>query len=94
MFLRLNYSEKISHLMQFHYSSLPEKQRRHYAATEALKLGYGGISCISRILSVKRNTISQGIKDLAELDDSSKNIYARQRKEGGGRKKKKQLQPF
>lgn len=84
----LPYSEKIESLMQLQYSNLPEKGRRHYAATEALKLGYGGISYISRVLGIERNTISVGIQELQSIEDTATINYKRQRKVGGGRKKK------
>ncbi|MEJ7678514.1 MAG: hypothetical protein WKG06_22425 [Segetibacter sp.] len=54
------YSDKTKMLMQLHYSRLSEKDRRHYAAVEAIKLGHGGVSYISKVLAVDRNTIIQG----------------------------------
>jgi hypothetical protein len=63
--------------MQLHYSRLSEKDRRHYAAVEAIKLGHGGVTYISRVLAVDRNTIIQGKKELMA------------RRPGGGRKKKR-----
>ncbi len=53
--------------MQLHYSRLSEKDRRHYAAVEAIKLGHGGVSYISKVLAVDRNTIIQGKKELMAL---------------------------
>ena len=84
----LRYSKKIEELSRFHYNNLGEKQRRHYAASEALKLGYGGISYMSSVLDIERNTIFQGIKELKVLDPSDTTVYNRQRKIGGGRKKR------
>ena len=40
------YSPEIEHTMQRYYHSLSEKDRRRYAAIEAIKLGHGGISYI------------------------------------------------
>ena len=37
------YTNEIISVMQLHYSRLSEKERRHYAAIEAQKLGHGGI---------------------------------------------------
>jgi hypothetical protein len=72
--------------MQLHYSRLSEKDRRHYAALESLKLGWGGISYISSILGVDRGTILQGRKELtSELKEPI--AKGKQRKAGGGRKK-------
>ncbi len=38
------YTPEIEEMMQIFYQSLSEKERRRYAAIEALKIGYGGIS--------------------------------------------------
>ena len=74
-------------LMQLYYSTLAEKERRQYAALESLKLGCGGATLISKVLSIDRKTISLGRKELNEgLRDALP--PGRQRKAGGGRKKK------
>ena len=76
---------KTKMLMQLYYSRLSEKDRRHYAALESLKLGRGGITYISKVLGVDRSTIIIGRKELSEA-----NFYipeGKQRKSGGGRKK-------
>jgi hypothetical protein len=39
------------------HNNLQEKDKRHYAAVEAIKLGYGGIKYISSLLSCTRQTI-------------------------------------
>ena len=84
--MKQEFTEKTKMLMQLHYSRLQEKERRQYAAFESLKLGRGGITYISSILGVDRDTISLGRKeftiDLKELAPPGK-----QRKAGGGRKK-------
>ena len=36
------YSKELEQILQLHCSRLSEKEKRHYAALEALKLGYGG----------------------------------------------------
>ena len=87
--LKLDYSEETKLLMQLHYSRLSEKDRRHYAAVEAIKLGHGGVTYISRVLAIDRNTIIQGKKELRALAVYEQNVPAqRQRRVGGGRKKK------
>ena len=79
------YTEESLRLMRDYYEDLPERSRRHYAATEARKLGPGGISYISGILRIDRKTIRKGIKELAgSCEELPKD---RQRKVGGGRKK-------
>lgn len=50
--------------MQMFYNSLNEKDKRHYAALEAQKLCYGGISYISELLNCARSTIHDGMEEL------------------------------
>jgi hypothetical protein len=81
------FSKKTEMLMQLHYSRLSEKDRRQYAALESLKLARGGISYISKLLDVHRNTIIQGRKELTGLINDVPIDTNKQRREGGGRKK-------
>ncbi len=48
------------------YKSLSEKDRRRYAAIEALKLGYGGITYIRKLFSCDEKTVQKGLKDLSD----------------------------
>jgi hypothetical protein len=50
--------------MKMFYESLNEKDRRHYAALEAKKLCYGGISYISELFNCSRPTIYEGLEEL------------------------------
>ena len=50
--------------MVLFYQLLSEKHKRLYAANEALKLGYGGISYIASVLNCDRKTIYRGISEL------------------------------
>jgi transposase len=77
------YSNEIEVQMQELYNRLPEKSRRLYAGVEALKLGYGGISYIAELFGCSRDTVSLGIKELAEEETLPQD---RSRKDGGGRK--------
>lgn len=62
---------------------LDERARRVVAATEALSLGYGGVSLVSRASGLSRQTITQGIREIkAGLSDLS----GRVRRPGAGRK--------
>lgn len=68
-------------------SSMNERQRRHWAAEEALKLGRGGITLVSKALRISPNTIKKGMMEIAsgqssEFADTDRRI----RKKGGGRK--------
>jgi len=78
------YPSDISEQMQRYYKSLSEKDRRRYAAIEALKLGYGGISYISQLMGCHAHTIPLGLKELS--DDQAMSTRGI-RRPGGGRKK-------
>ncbi len=70
-----------------YYQSLSEKQRRHFLAMEYLRLGRGRRGYLARIFGCARQTIRKGERELAE--NNYQTDYSRQRKAGGGRKKKK-----
>ncbi|QDT56056.1 hypothetical protein Pan44_41060 [Caulifigura coniformis] len=68
-------------------SSLNERQRRQWAATEAMKLGHGGMTLVSRAIHMSPNTIKRGIEELAAGDaESAPDHRSRIRRPGGGRK--------
>ncbi len=69
--------------MQQFYHSLSEKDRRRYAAIEAVKLGWGGITYISQLFGCDYYTIRFGKE---ELDDESAMNISEIRRSGGGRK--------
>ncbi len=81
----MRYPDKITAMMRKVHQSLSEKERRKYAAIEALKLGYGGISYMAQVLGVDRNTIAKGIQELQAEPDPTFN-QQRIRSSGGGRK--------
>lgn len=62
---------------------LDERGKRRWAATEAMALGYGGITAVAMATGLSDRTIRTGIKELR-----SENPLAseRQRRQGGGRK--------
>lgn len=65
------------------YQSLSEKDRRRYAAIEAKKLGYGGISYICRTFGCDESGVKRGLRELATpLSPEDERI----REAGGGRK--------
>lgn len=77
------YAPAIEAQMQRYYRSLSEKDRRRYAAIEAVKIGHGGISYMHRVLGCVRGSIRLGIAELSDLEALSE---GRQRAPGGGRK--------
>jgi len=62
---------------------LDERTRRIMAATEAICLGYGGISLIRRACGLSRKAIVKGIKEIRE---GSMPLEGRVRRPGAGRK--------
>jgi len=77
------YPPEVEAQMYNFYQSLSEKDRRRYAAIEAKKLGYGGVSYICRILQCNDRTITRGMRELeTTLPENEKRI----RLPGGGRK--------
>ena len=77
------YPAQIEAQMQRYYQSLSEKDRRRYAAIEAVKLGYGGQVYIRRLFGCHHATLALG---LAELEDETVLEAERIRQTGGGRK--------
>lgn len=81
------YDQATEQMMLRFYGGLREKERRHYAAQEAQKLGYGGKSYISGLLKISRKTILKGEAELQQADLYAQMAEGRQRRSGGGRKK-------
>jgi Rhodopirellula transposase DDE domain len=78
------YPAEIEAQMQSLYQALSEKDRRQYAAIEAKKLGYGGISYICRLFGCDASSVRCGLNELATPSASRTN---RIRAVGGGRKR-------
>lgn len=77
------YPTLIETQMQRYYQSLSEKDRRRYAAIEAVKLEYGGQAYIRQLFGCHHQTLQLGLQELqgqASLEDE------RIRQPGGGRK--------
>jgi hypothetical protein len=72
-------------IMKKFFDSLSEKDKRRYAAIEAMRLGHGGQTCISKIFGCDRKTIRKGIQELENFPRIVK-YDSRIRKRGGGRK--------
>jgi len=82
--------EIISRKYQTLKSEWNERQRRLWAASEAMFVGYGGVSMVSRATGLSRPTIIKGIKEIKNDDRLPDRKIRRQ---GGGRKKSVALQP-
>lgn len=82
--IQFPYKHKIEVQMAIFYQLLSENHKRLYAANEALKLGYGGISYIATVLNCDRKTIYRGISELNNPETIEKHQV---RAKGGGRKK-------
>ena len=78
------YSVRVETRMKHFYQSLSEKDRRRYAAVEAEKIGYSGISYIAELFGCDPKTIQSGIDDIDHLPFDP----ARDRIRKKGRKKK------
>jgi hypothetical protein len=58
------YSLEIEADMQHLFLSLSEKDKRHYAAVEAKRLGHGGVPYIAKLFDCARQTVSTGLDEL------------------------------
>jgi len=66
--------------------TLSEKDRRRFAAIEALQRGFGGAVYIAGVLGCCTKTIERGIQELDQLQDDP--AAGRVRRPGAGRKKR------
>jgi len=64
---------------------MSERLRRHWAATEAKALGYGGIAAVTHATGLSRHTIAHGLAELAAPQTLSSSSPTRSRRPGGGR---------
>lgn len=70
--------------MQQFAKRLSEIDRRAYAAVEAYRIGYGGVTAISRLFGMSPETIKKGREDLDNPNQLPSD--GRQRHHGAGRK--------
>jgi hypothetical protein len=80
----VSYPRKIEKMVKMFYQRLSEKDRRLFVAIEAERLGYGGVSFVSRFYGCSRPTVHKGIKEFQ--DTSALAPATRIREAGGGRK--------
>jgi hypothetical protein len=88
-------SKKLKTKLSMILPEMNERQRRIIAASEAMELGYGGVSALAEITGLSRNTILRGVEDLKSAKKSGrlKGEPTRVRKAGGGRKKVSDTHP-
>ena len=72
---------------------MDERRRRQWAAAEARKLGWGGISLVARATGLSRPTIMAGLKELDQPKSRRTLEAARVRRPGGGRRPLRQTDP-
>ncbi|WP_295579226.1 hypothetical protein [uncultured Lamprocystis sp.] len=60
--------------MRLYCRSLSEDHRRRYAALEALKIGFGGVAYVARVLGMSRRTLYSGIRELEQLRDVTRTV--------------------
>jgi DeoR/GlpR family transcriptional regulator of sugar metabolism len=60
------YSEEIERSMCAFYASLAERDRRHYAAIEAVKMGHGGITYMADLFRCSERTVRRGMDQLGQ----------------------------
>ncbi|MEZ4850910.1 MAG: hypothetical protein R3B93_20280 [Bacteroidia bacterium] len=65
------YSPEVETCMRRLFNNLNERDRRHYAAVEAMRLGHGGIQYISQLLVIDPKTIRIGITELKKTSLSA-----------------------
>jgi transposase len=82
--------EIIANQFFFLKNELNERQRRLWAASEAVSLGRGGVTKVAKATGLSRTTITQGIH---ELQNERRLPPHRVRREGAGRKKVTEKQP-
>jgi len=81
------YSKETEAKMKLFYTGLEEKNRRHYAALEASKLGHGGKQYIGKMFKISQKTLRKGERELLNSELYGQIPLGKQRRIGGGRKK-------
>ena len=80
------YEPQVEDRMRGLWQTLSEKDRRRFAALEAVRLGRGGTGYIAELLGCSTRTIERGVAELDALPHDP--AAGRVRRPGGGRKKK------
>jgi len=67
--------------------SLNEKERRLWAASEAMAIGPKGVRIVAKETGLARSTIYRGIEELKNMSNGSESVPGRVRRPGAGRKR-------
>lgn len=93
------YEESHEEEMRRYFRSLPEDHRRRYAAVEARKIGFGGVTYVARTLGISRQTIYTGLRELDAMQEDDSDPPQRPsggkeriRRRGGGRRRESERQ--
>ncbi len=73
------YPHLVEEAMRYTFSTLNERQRRLFAAAEALKHGHGGIAYIAELLDCHRRTIERGLNELRHANPPMSATRARKK---------------
>src|SRR6266852_9114853 len=84
-YFQKTYRPEIEQLLRQYSQSLSEKDRRRFAALEAITLGHSGTRSIAKVLGCDPHTVKDGMRELKQLPDDP--AGSRVRKPGDGRKK-------
>lgn len=64
---------------------MDERVRRQWAASEAVALGWGGVSLVSVATGLARNTVTSGVRELQHREQYPEEVVTcRQRRAGAG----------
>jgi hypothetical protein len=80
----VDYLAELSRKFSAVWPLLDERTRRIMAASEAIGLGYGGVTLVRRACGLSRKAIAKGIREIQEGESPSQ---GRIRRPGAGRKK-------
>lgn len=82
------HNQETERQMLVFFASLDEKGKRHYAAQSAQNIGYGGKRYIANLFGISEARIRRGEAELTNVALYAQIPVGKQRRVGGGRKKK------
>ena len=82
------YNQETEQKMLRHFLQLNEKDKRHYVALEAIKLGIGGKTYIRKLFGISDYLIRKGIAEVTNQALADEIPEGKLRRIGGGIKKK------